>query len=119
MNKRRVGSQYEQVAAEYLAAKGYRILEQNYRKRGGELDIVARDGNMLVICEVKYRSTQAKGNPLEAVGIQKQRQISKMTAHYLLSRGLRLEVPVRFDVIGIEGDGSITHITNAFEYCYE
>ncbi len=55
MNKRLVGSRYEQEAAEYLKSLGYRILMMNYRCLLGEIDIVAMDGDTLVFCEVKYR----------------------------------------------------------------
>ncbi|MBR1634583.1 MAG: YraN family protein [Lachnospiraceae bacterium] len=117
-NTRKVGQQYEDVAAEYLENQGYCIMERNYRRRGGELDIVAKRDGMLIVCEVKYRKTAEQGSPLEAVDARKQMQISKMTAHYLVSHGYREEVPVRFDVIGIDGNGQIRHIENAFEYCY-
>lgn len=117
-NTHEIGQHYEDVAAEYLAGQGYRIVERNYRRRGGELDIVAKWDGMLVVCEVKYRKTLGQGSPLEAVDAQKQVQISKMTAHYMVSHGYREEIPVRFDVIGIDGSGNIQHIENAFEYCY-
>ena len=117
-NNRSVGTRYETMAAVYLEQKGYTIVERNYRRRGGELDIVAAKDGMLIICEVKYRRTGEHGSPLEAVDARKQRQISRMTAHYLVSHGYRREVPVRFDVIGISGDDGIEHIENAFPYAY-
>ncbi len=117
-NNRTTGSQYEKLAAKFLAQKGYRILEQNYRIRSGEVDIIAWHNDTLVICEVKYRRSLANGSPFEAVDYRKQRQISKVTAQYLVYRGFGSEVPVRFDVIGISGNGKIDHIENAFEFCY-
>lgn len=55
-NRRRTGARYEQTAGRYLETKGYQILEYNYRCRRGEIDIIARDQECLVFCEVKYRS---------------------------------------------------------------
>ena len=118
-NNRKKGEAYEDVAASYLSSKGYSILDRNYRKRGGEIDIVAQKDMVLVFCEVKYRRNLRSGNPLEAVDFRKQQKISRMAAHYLLSRGHSLEEQIRFDVIGISGDGMISHIENAFEYCYD
>ncbi|MBQ9631591.1 MAG: YraN family protein [Lachnospiraceae bacterium] len=117
-NNREIGSKYEDLAAEYLISKGYRILDRNFRRRGGELDIVALEDGVLVICEVKYRRSETAGDPLEAVGYRKQLQISKMTALYLSSHGYPLDSEIRFDVIGITGSGKVKHIENAFYYCY-
>ena len=55
MNKRSVGSIYEQLAAEQLINMGYRVLIRNYRNRYGEIDIIGRDGDTICFCEVKYR----------------------------------------------------------------
>ena len=118
-NNRRKGELYEAKAAEYLVQKGYRILERNYRRRGGELDIVAFKDGLLVVCEVKSRTGFNGGSSLEAVTYRKQMQISKMTAHYLLSHGFGGQTAVRFDVIGFDGQGGLSHIENAFEYCYD
>ena len=52
-NHRKTGTRYERIAGEYLKSKGYEILEYNYRSRTGEIDIIARDGEYLVFCEVK------------------------------------------------------------------
>ncbi len=113
-NKRRVGSQYEKLAGEYLLSCGYEIVEYNFRCRMGEIDIIARDGNYLVFCEVKYRVGASKGHPAEAVGLSKQRVISKCAAYYLMTRRLT-DIPCRFDVVSVEGK-EITLIKNAFEY---
>lgn len=113
MNQRNVGSTYEKAAGYYLEQQGYEILQYNYRCRSGEIDLIARDGEYFVFCEVKYRKSSAKGSPLEAVGIKKQRAIQKAALHYLTVHGLT-SVPCRFDVIGIE-NSSVTLIKNAFE----
>lgn len=113
-NKRNIGANYERIAGNYLEHLGYEILEYNFYCRTGELDIVARNGNYLVFVEVKFRKNMAKGHPFEAVSLQKQKAISKCALFYMKKRGL-LDMPVRFDVVGILGD-EIQVIQNAFEF---
>jgi putative endonuclease len=74
-NNRKTGGNYEQAAGFYLEQHGYQILQYNYRCRIGEIDIVAKEGENLVFCEVKYRTGPGKGSPLEAVDARKQRKI--------------------------------------------
>ena len=112
MNRRETGTQYQERAAEYLIAQNYQILERNYRIRSGEIDIIARDGTVLVFIEVKYRKNDESGNPLEAVDIRKQRKIIKVARYYLYQKKYG-DVPCRFDVIGICGS-HIEHIKDAF-----
>ena len=114
-NRRNIGSQYEKLAGAYLEKQGFEILEYNVYSRAGEIDIVAKDGEYLVFVEVKYRKDTMYGNPLEAVSITKQRTISKCALSYLKKHKL-MNMPIRFDVIGICGD-DITLIKNAFEFC--
>lgn len=113
-NKRTIGSSYEQTAGMYLKQKGMEVLLYNYRCRFGEIDIIAKDGDYLVFCEVKYRSSQDSGHPLEAVGRKKQSAISKCAYYYLMTTGQQ-DLPCRFDVIGVLGE-EIFHIRNAFDY---
>ena len=117
MNRRKVGTQFEQLAAQYLEKQGYRILETNFRCRQGEIDLIARDGRYLVFVEVKYRRGRSSGTPLEAVSPLKQRQISKIALFYLNRYKLGEDQPIRFDVVGIS-PGGITHVENAFDFCY-
>ena len=117
MNKRTVGSEQERVAADYLKGQGYVIRQMNFRCRSGEIDIVASEGRYLVFVEVKYRSSGSAGDPLEAVGPKKQRQISRTAAVYLHMHGLSGDTPSRFDVVGITGDGTVRLLRNAFDYC--
>ena len=112
-NKRQLGSQYEQKAADYLKEKGYTILECNFCNRTGEIDIIAKDGEYLCFVEVKYRMTSVYGNPLEAVDRRKQNQIRKVARFYMMKHGLHEWTPCRFDVIAFEGT-EMTHIENAF-----
>ena len=114
-NKRAIGGGYEKQAAEYLVAKGYLILESNYRCRMGEIDLIAMDSETLVFVEVKYRRNLAGGGPTAAVGYKKQRKISSVASYYLLTHFGSLERLCRFDVIGITPD-SVEHIINAFDF---
>ncbi len=114
ISHRRTGSGFEEMAAGYLAGKGYRILERNYYTRAGELDILARSPEqVLVAVEVKYRRTDRFGDPAEAVDHQKKRHMARAFSLYLASHPQ--EGDVRFDVIAITG-GKICHIENAFAW---
>lgn len=115
MNKRAVGTNYEKLAGSFLEQQGYVILEYNFRCRMGEIDIVAKDGAYLVFVEVKYRSNERTGSPLEAVNIRKQRVISKVASYYCLTHGYGETKPCRFDVVAICGE-EYSLIKNAFEY---
>lgn len=115
---RKKGKHYEELAAAYLTKQGYSILERNYQKRRGELDIIAKKDGVVVICEVKYRRTGYAGRALEAVDYRKQKKISQMAVYYLMSHGYRQQTQVRFDVIAFDGETEMTHIVNAFPCRY-
>jgi putative endonuclease len=112
LNKRKTGAQYEQKAGHYLEEKGYRILQYNYRCKCGEIDIVAQDGETIVFCEVKYRSSMRYGSPLAAVDGAKQRVIARCASYYLTEHHC-LGHACRFDVIGILPN-QIQHVQDAF-----
>lgn len=113
----------EEVAANFMIARGYRILERNFRCKGGEVDIIARDpgDKSLVFIEVKARRGLSYGVPQLAVTPFKQRQISKAALTWLSKNRLH-DTNARFDVIAIllSGDGrhTIEHIMNAFDLAY-
>jgi len=119
----RVGNLGEDIAANYLTARGYRILERNFRCKGGEVDIIARDpgDKSLVFVEVKARRGLTYGVPQLAVTTFKQRQISKAALTWL-SKNRLLDANARFDVIAIllhtDAAHSIEQIQNAFELAY-
>lgn len=115
MNKRVVGSSYEDLAAEYLMKQGYIILERNYHNQYGEVDIIAKHHQVLVCIEVKYRQNVDYGDPLEAVDYRKQKRICRTFFVYYTSHGYD-DISCRFDVIAINGKGEIHHIQNAFDY---
>ena len=116
IDNRSKGSFHETIAIEYLKKKGYRIITRNELNKFGEIDIisVSPDGK-LVFTEVKYRKTLKSGDPLEAVGAEKQRKICRASVYYLNSHREYLNHQIRYDVIGIIGD-EIKHIENAFDY---
>jgi len=112
-----LGPKGEDAAASYLQKKGYEILCRNYRQRFGEIDIVARDGEVLVFVEVKTRRSQRYGTPFEAIDQRKQRQLSKVALHYI-TRYKLYDQPARFDVIAVSWSKEKPEfdlLTNAFD----
>ncbi len=95
-----LGQEGERLAANYLAKKGYRIIERNYRYHRNEIDIIARHGRTLCFVEVKTRLSSAKGHPAEAVTLQKQHEIIKAARAYL-AFSTDGECDCRFDVIAV------------------
>lgn len=93
------------------------ILEQNFRCAGGEIDLIGKHRGYLVFVEVKYRKTDGKGTPEEAVGIGKQRKICKVADYYRMIKGIPDQSPVRYDVVAFLGE-KCTWYKNAFEHCY-
>jgi putative endonuclease len=113
-----LGDRGERAAVRYLKRKGYRILARQSLSRIGEIDIIARDGDCIVFVEVKTRSSAAAGQPVEAVTLAKQKQLTRAALAWLKRHNL-LEGRARFDVISIlwsaNGDPVIEHFQNAFE----
>lgn len=95
-----LGRNGEGFACGFLSANGYTILETNYRASCGEIDIVAKDGDMLCFVEVKTRSG-LQNNPFEAVGPRKQRVLALVARIYLAERYGTDEVTCRFDVLAV------------------
>ena len=83
-----IGSEGERAAAEFLEARGYRILERNYRTRLGEIDLVADEGGTLVFVEVKVRRNDRFGGPAAAITSAKQARIARLAQQYMVSRRL-------------------------------
>jgi len=111
-----LGKEGEDIAADFLRKKGFRIIEKNYRTVFGEIDIIARDHGVIVFVEVKTRADITFGYPFEAVNPKKREKIKK-TAFCFLKK-LKKEVPARFDVLSIHfenGRQCIEHIQDAFE----
>jgi len=95
-----LGRYGEDVAARHLVDQGLAVLERNWRCSGGEIDILARDGEVLVVCEVKTRSGLGFGSPLEAVNPAKAARLRRLAARWLTEHGMRPR-EVRFDVVGV------------------
>lgn len=115
MNKRKTGNEKEKLVAGYLEKEGYRIIETNFYFKGGEIDIIARDGSYLVFVEVKYRSGRGSGLPEESVTAGKIRRISRGALYYLTKYRYKADTPVRFDVAALDGN-EIRLYKNAFSY---
>jgi len=93
------GQRAEELAAQFLRAQGLEILQRNYRRRLGELDIVARGEGVLVVAEVRSRASAAFGGAAASVGWRKRVRITR-AAHALLQQHPELaRLPVRFDVL--------------------
>lgn len=110
-----LGKRGEQLAKKMLADKGYTIIETNWRYDKDEIDIVAKDGDELVIVEVKTRSTDFYGFPEDAVDLQKEGFLIRATEAYLEENDLDLDT--RFDIVSIilnKKETKIYHIVDAF-----
>ena len=117
-NKRDIGKEGEDIAAKYLAEKGFEILERNfYYSNYGEIDIVANHDSQLVFVEVKSRLNLEFGEPEYAITPKKIKQIKKMAELYLFDKEIE-EVNCRFDVVAVlledRSNPKITHYENAF-----
>ena len=108
-----VGAYGERVAEAHLRAQGMVILDRNWRCTAGELDIVARDGDVLVFCEVKTRRGTGFGWPLEAVTATKAARLRRLGAEWTRERGLHLP-DVRIDLVGVlrppRGPAQVEHV---------
>ena len=108
-----LGRAGEDLAAAWYEERGWRVLARNWRSgRNGELDLVALRGGVLAVCEVKARSSEAFGTPLEAVTPAKQARIRRLAAAYLAASGVRAS-RVRFDVAAVL-DGRLEVVEDAF-----
>lgn len=133
-DRQELGRLGEDLAVEYLKKQGLRIVERNYRRRLGEVDIIAREGDTVVFVEVKTRRKASHGAPEEAVTLAKMRQLSRVAVEYLARHNLH-DQPARFDVVAVDlaaGAGEpagaaapnpvppiIRHYRNAFDLCHD
>ena len=108
--KNSLGKIGEQLAAQYLSRLGYKIIEKNFRIRGGEIDIIALDGATLVYIEVKTRSSHKFGRPEEAVTSWKLKFLERAAKFYRNNRkNLKLPELERIDVLAIDIMGNDPH----------
>jgi putative endonuclease len=116
-HRQSLGKRGEDLACAELEKRGYAILDRRFRTRCGELDIVARDGGVVVFVEVKARSGSRFGTPFESVTWKKRQRLSHMAASYLCLKRLS-GVPCRFDVVSIveeRGRQTIELVRGAFD----
>jgi putative endonuclease len=105
------GRQFEAFAEQWLEARGLKRLDRNFNARGGELDLVMRDGASVVFVEVRYRATSRMVGALESVTVAKQGRIVLAATLWLQRHPQYASVACRFDVIGIEGAEPSCHVT--------
>jgi putative endonuclease len=107
----------EDLACRELEKRGYTVLERRYRRRAGEIDIIARDGETMVFVEVKAREDKDFGEAAESVTPRKRRRMTMVALDYLARRGIA-ECPCRFDVVAIYLGNELPEIEvyqNAFD----
>lgn len=118
---RSLGVRGERAAARFLESKGWKVLQRSFRCQGGELDLIAAEGEVIVFVEVKTRESEDRGAGWQAVDRSKQRTIARCAEKYLRRHRLH-DRPIRFDVISIVWpsgeDPNISHFPNAFESFY-
>lgn len=107
------GANTEQLACQHLQASGLKLLQQNYRLKMGEIDLIMLDGRTIVFVEVRYRKTSRYGGALHSIDPRKQARIIRTAQHYLQYRAP--DAQARFDVVAVEGDNDIHWIKNAFD----
>jgi putative endonuclease len=112
-----VGAYGERLAARHLQDQGLEILHRNWRCPDGELDLILRDGDDIVFCEVKTRRGARFGTPAEAVGARKVRKLRHLAFRWLAETGIHAD-GIRFDVVEVlpqrRGATRVEHIRSAF-----
>ncbi|MDG6773998.1 YraN family protein [Thiomicrorhabdus sp. ZW0627] len=117
LKSKRIGQEKERQAADWLRRQGFKILENNYHCRGGEIDLIGLDQqqNTLVFFEVKYRRSTDYGHPAEFVTAQQQQRIIRCAQHYLLKHPDLQNAAMQFDVLTLlENQNDPERIENAF-----
>jgi len=114
MDRRQTGSLAENSAAAFLESQGFTIVARNFLRRVGELDIVARRDDLLVIAEVRTRASDRYGGAAASVGYGKQRRIAMTSALFLQRHREYARCRVRFDVLVVR-DGGVEWLKHAFD----
>ncbi len=111
-----LGKEGERIAVEYLRKKGYRVIEENYRTRRGEIDIICEQRGSVIFVEVKTRKSMSFGRPEEAVDSRKRKKMAEIALDYLTEKHLNGRVDCRFDVVAIteKSPRIVNHIVDAF-----
>jgi putative endonuclease len=98
--KRLLGQRGEAIAARHLTGLGMEVIDRNWRCDAGEIDLVLRDGRVLVVCEVKTRTSTAYGTPLEAIDQRKLDRLRRLAARWLRVHDCHPD-DVRIDMVGV------------------
>jgi putative endonuclease len=117
-SRQSLGKHGEDLAVRELERRGYEILARRFRTRCGEIDIIARDGDVLVFVEVKARAGAECGTAAEAVTPHKQRQVVRMATAYLAAHETG-DRPCRFDVVAIDWDNRETAEIRVFPSAFD
>ena len=116
--RRAIGQAAEDAAARALARAGLAVVERNVRFREGEIDVVCRDGDVVVFVEVKCRRPHWGQGPGDAVSWDKRRRLVRLAQHYLRARRLD-HARCRFDVVTVtldaDGSAAVRHLRSAFD----
>jgi len=105
-SKKALGELGEDLACRYLSEEGLRIIKRNYRCPKGEIDIVAKDGEMLVFVEVRLRTSGFRGYAEESIVQKKSLRLKRVAEFYLVDNGYTFWPDLRFDLIAINWEGS-------------
>lgn len=108
------GAREEQLALDYLCARGQKLVTRNFRAKTGELDLVMREGDMLVVVEVRKRSYSAFGGGAESVDARKQRRLAQTAQIFIATHPQLADSALRFDVVAFDADDRMEWIQNAF-----
>ncbi|MET8148137.1 YraN family protein [Actinoplanes sp. NPDC049668] len=115
--RKAVGAYGERTAERYLRAQGLVVLARNWRRPEGEVDLILRDGDDVVFCEVKTRRGDHFGTPAEAIGPAKVRRLRRLAARWLAETSIRPH-EIRFDVVAVlpqrRGATVVEHVRAAF-----
>jgi putative endonuclease len=111
-DRQALGREAEARAEHMLLARGLALVQRNYRCRGGEIDLIMRDGGQLVFVEVRYRRSNSHGGALASVDARKRRRLVTAAQHYLMTS--RWPGPCRFDVVGLGESSEGQWVRDAF-----
>ncbi len=109
------GQESEDKALRHLQSAGLTLIERNYLCRRGEIDLIMQHADDIALIEVRQRSNTGFGSAAESVTIHKQRRLIAAAEHWLASHPRYAEYPLRFDVVGIDGEGRLDWIRDAFQ----
>lgn len=113
-SRQALGAKGEEAAARWYVSQGYEVVARNWRCREGELDLIVRSAGTYVFCEVKTRTSDRFGAPVEAVTRDKQMRIRRLAARWLSDDAARPAKDIRFDVASVLGPNKVEVVEGAF-----